>query len=337
MIDVDKIVKSLQKNYSGVVQLSSQKGKEFELVTTGNLAFDLISEGGIPFGLMTEFIGLSQSGKSLFCQMILANAQNDYDAVGVVVDRENSMFEKRAAELNIDTDKVIKCPPSDAKLVNEAFTFLIDSIETIRSEDEDQHIVCIIDSIAAFDKDVSLEKSDSGRKQKATKDGLRKLMGIVDDKVMVLIVNQFYYAIGVMFGDPKRASGGEGLKYFNTVRIALEDRKQILDESKGNEVIGNWLGIEVIKTRLGPCYRTCYVPFYYESGIPYYGGYARLLANRGYLIPNDKAKWGSFKNHTFAYGDKKRISEFGIEKFIEENPDLLFSNYPDYHSDNNAA
>jgi len=331
-INLSKVTELLKKKYSGVSIVSSSNEEEkLEMVSTGNLAFDLIADGGVPFGSSVEFIGFSQSGKSLFCQIILANAQKKYGAIGIVVDREKAFMDKRARELGIDTDKVIRALPKDVLLVSDAFSFILDSIEVIRAQDEDRHIVVIIDSISAFDKDVDLEKSDSGRKQKSTKDGLRKLLGYIDDKVMVLIVNHFYYAVGVSFGDPKRASGGEGLKYFNTVRFALEDKRKIIDEKKGNEVIGSWLGIEVIKTRLGPCYRNCYVPFFYESGVPYYGGYARLLADRNYLVPKNKQEFKTMKSHTLIYKDKEKVNEFEIESFLEKHSELRFDRYPEFY------
>jgi len=110
----------------------------------------------------------------------------------------------------------------------------------------------------------------------------------------------------------------------------LEDKKKIIDEKRGNEVIGSWLGIEVIKTRLGPCYRNCYIPFSYKEGIPYYGGYARLLANRGYLIPKNKQEFGSFKQHTLIYNDEK-VNEFNMKQFVEKYPELKFDKYPEYY------
>lgn len=334
-IDLNKVARSLKKQYgsTGVLSGSDADDGYHDFVSTGNLAFDLTLDGGVPFGHLTEFVGFSQSGKSLFAQMILANAQRDFDAVGVVVDRENAFTEKRANELGIDTENVIKAPAKDVQLVTDAFTFIIDTVELIRKQDVNQYIVVVIDSIAAFDKDVSLEKADAGRKQKATKEGLRKLLGFMDSKVMCIVVNQFYYNIGQMYGDPRVAGGGEGLRYFNSIRVGLEDKRHIVNLKRNNEVMGSWIGIDVLKTRMGPCYRKCTVPFYYDSGIPYLGGYGRLLAHRNYLYPRNKAEFKSFKQSTIIYerGEEKReLSEHKLDSFLTEHPELVFEVYPEW-------
>lgn len=327
-LDLNKVVKRLKKKYEHTGVVSEDKGLT-DFVSTGNLTFDLISDGGVPFGVMTEFIGLSQSGKSLFCQQILANAQRDYNAIGVVIDRENAFTDKRARELNVDTDRVIKARPKDTPLVSDAFDFLIETIAGIREQSEEAYIVGIIDSIQAFDKDVDLIKSDQGRKAKAVKDGLRKLFTSLDERTMLLVVNHFYFNVGQMFGDPKVAAGGEGLKYFNTVRFALQDRTKIIDMSKGGEVVGQWIGVEVIKTRLGPSHRKCYIPFFYKEGIPWYGGYVRMLVDRGYVEPKNKSEFGSFKQTTVKKDDKQ-YNEFDVDRLLKDHPELEFKEYPEY-------
>lgn len=340
-IDLNKIVKGLKKNYSdvAVVEGSDEAHGYGSLVSTGNKAFDIILDGGVPFGHSTEFLGLSQDGKSLFCQLILKNAQDKFDAVGIVVDRENSFTDKRATELGINTSAVIKAPAKDTQLVTDAFNFIFDSIDGVRKQDKEQHIVVIIDSISAFDKDTGLDKADAGRKAKNTKECLRALLGRIDNRVMVLIVNQFYFNIGQMYGDPKVAGGGEGLKYFNTIRIGLDGSKQIIDTDKNNEVIGAWITATVFKTRMGPCHRKVSMPFYYDTGIPYYGGYARLLAHRNYLRPKNKNEFNRFKQTTLVYErdwdeasseflTKNEINEHKIEQFLQDHEDLVFDYYP---------
>lgn len=337
MDEITKIARALKNKYAHVSIVDKEKEK-VEMVPIGNLTFDLIAEGGIPWGHNTEFIGFSQSGKSLVCQMILANAQKLYNAVGVIVDRENALTKVRAKQLGVDTKRLIKATPADTPTPLDAFQFIIDTIALIRAADvkekrQPTYIVPIIDSVGAFGKDVDLSKADAGRTAKFVKEGLRELFVVMDDRIMPLIVNHFYYGIGTSYGDPKKQGGGEGLKFFNTVRIALEDRKRIIDTKRGNEVVGTWLGAEVIKTRLGPCYRTGFFPFYYKTGIPYYGGYARLLAQRGYLSPNNKQEFKSFKQSTLTYGegdDKVEVNEHRIEKFLEKHPELLFKKFPEY-------
>ena len=304
-----------------------------DFVSTGNLALDTITDGGIPFGYAVEFLGLSQSGKSTFIQKIMGNAQQKYEAVCALLDREKAFTPSRAQQLGIDTENIIVVHPEDIPTITDGFQFLIDLITDIRSKDKNTYIVCGIDSLASFGKDVNLEKSDSGRKAKAAHEGMRELLSYLDDRVMVLVANQVTYKIGVLYGDPKTSTAGESMKYYCNMRIALEDRHKIVDPVS-EDVLGNWIGVETIKTRLGPCYRTVYIPHFYKEGISYYGGYARLLVDRGYCSPKNKAEFEKFKQKTVIYingEDKEQFNEFEVEKFIEKHPELVFNTYPEFN------
>jgi RecA/RadA recombinase len=333
MIDLEKVAKGIRKEF-GSVKVASNIEDPKDFVSTGNLAFDLILDGGIPFGYVTEFMGFSQSGKSLFMQQTIGNAMSKFDAVGILIDRENAYTKKRGEQLGIDNDKLIIAKPADVPTPFHAFSFLIQTVEAIREQDKDVYISAGIDSISAFGKDVDLDKSDSGRKAKSIHEGLREALTIIDNRVMLLIANQFTYKIGVMYGDPRTTTAGESIKYYGNIRLALEDRKEIIDPNRGNEVMGNWIGVEVVKTRLGPCHRECYLQHLYESGIDYHSGYARLLVNRGYLRAKNKKEFHGFKQTTVQHGEgdeKKYYNELKVEKLIEDHPELLFSEYPTYN------
>ena len=334
MIDLSKVKNRLKKDY-GSLKTGGELKDTFDYVSTGNLALNLISDGGIPFGYVAEFLGKSQSGKSLIIQQIIANAQKDYDAVGVLIDRENAYSKKRGEELKINNDNLFVLPPQDSILVPDAFEFLMDTIVTIRKADGDDgdnktHIVLAIDSIAAFDQDTELKKSSTPRRAKDIHAGFRKLLPYLDDRIMLLVANQVTYKVGVLFGNPETSTSGESLKYYSHVRFALEDRKKIIDELKDKEVIGNWIGIESIKTRFGPCYRTCYLKHFYKTGIDYYSGYGRLLVNRGYLEPKNKTEFNKFKQSTLVFGNEN-VNENNMNVFLENHPELLFMEYPEYH------
>jgi RecA/RadA recombinase len=267
----------------------------------------------------------------LFIQQIIANAQKQFDAIGILIDRENAYTKQRGKQLGINNSNLIIVKPADIPTVTDAFMFIISTVEEIRSVDQDVHIVIGIDSISAFGKDVDLDKSDSGRKAKATHEGLRDVLKIMDTNVLLLVANQVTYKIGVNYGDPRTTTAGESMKYYSTVRFALEDLHKIIDPKKGNEVIGNWIGIETIKTRLGPSYRTCYLPHFYKTGIDYYGGYMRLLVDRGYLKPKNKEEFKKFKGKQVVL-DKEVYSEDDIQRLFEKHPELKFDTYPEYNS-----
>ena len=55
-----------------------------------------------------------------------------------------------------------------------------------------------------------------------------------------------------------------------------------------------------------------------------------MLAARGYLSPNNKTEFNSFKQNTLAYGEDKGINEFKMEEVLDKYPELLFNTYPEY-------
>lgn len=333
--DLSKITKGIQKKYSSV-SLGSGDGGDIEFVSTGNFALDLCSEGGFPWGYVTELAGFSSSGKSLLIHMAIANAMKDYNAIAILADRENAYTSQRGEQLGIDNDRLIWVKPKDIGTVTEGFVFLIETITKIREEYPDSYIITAIDSISAFAKPLALDKKDMGKKAQEAHDGLRKIIELIDNKLMLLVANQKTYKAGILYGDPTVTTCGESMKYYSTVRFALEDRKLILDPKQDNEAIGNWIGAEVIKTRLGPCHRACFFRHLYETGIEYYSGYARLLAHRGYLKPKNKQEFNKFAQSTLNYidddGEKMEVSEHRMEAFLEKVPQLKFDEYPPFFS-----
>jgi len=344
-IDIRKVVRGLS-NFK--VSLASDIEDPKDFVSTGNLSFDLQLDGGIPFGYVSEFMGFSQSGKSLFIQQVIANAMKEYNATGILIDRENAYTKKRGTQLGIDNDALVLAKPKDTPTPLSAFSFIIQTVEAIRKAEETHnknakkkedkiepsYIAIGIDSISSFGKDVDLDKSDSGRKAKSIHEGLRELLSIMDNRTMLMIANQFTFKIGVMFGDPRTTTAGEAIKYYGNIRLALQDVKRIKDARRNNEVVGNWITAEVVKTRLGPCYRKISIQHLYSTGIDYYSGYARMLVNRGYLNPKNKEEFKKFNQNTVVYGegdDKQVYRETAVDQMVADHPELLFTNYPEYN------
>uniref|UniRef100_A0A6M3JQ94 Putative RecA n=1 Tax=viral metagenome TaxID=1070528 RepID=A0A6M3JQ94_9ZZZZ len=337
MVDVSDIVKKAVRTLKGkygTASIGSSLPDKAEYVSTGNLAFDLISDGGIPFGYCIEFLGLSSSGKSTIIYKVMANSQRDYDAICILADRENAYNNPNGDRLGINNDNLILANARDIPSPREGFQFILDSIESIRKHDKNIYIVVGLDSIAAFGKDVTFEKADAGRKAKISHEGMREVISRMDDKIMFMVANQVTYKIG-SYGDNRTSTAGESMKYYSNLRFALQDAKKIVDSSAGNEVIGSWIGVEAIKTRLGPCYRTCYIKHLYETGIDWYSGYARLLANRGYLKPKNSKEYKAFNQVTLKYKDHE-LNENNTEEWLKTYPELVFDKYPVYNMNESA-
>jgi len=329
MNDILKIVKSLQKNY-GSLRIAGTDVKDKEYISTGNCGFDLALGGGIAWGYVSEFAGLSGTGKTTILQLMLANAQKKYNAIGIWVDREKAFFNDRAKNLGIDLDRTIVINPENITTVPEVTQFLNDILKDISP---DTYKFIAIDSISAFSDTAKIDKSDMGRKAQQLHRLFRTIIPYINNKSSLNFSNQVTFKTGVVFGDPKTVTGGESPKYYSTYRLMLDDKKLIKDDKRGGEIIGNWLQATVIKTRQGPNRRIVVFPHYYSSGVLYYGGYTRLLVDRNYLKPKNAAEFNKFAQTTVIYKDKK-FNVDDIETILKEFPELNFSNYPEYNIDN---
>ncbi len=320
---IKNVVKALKEKYGGI-DLASNIDENLEMLSTGNLALDLALEGGLPWGHICEFAGLSASGKTLLLQQLLADAQKRYGAIGIWFDREKAYFKKRAEELGIDNDNVILVEPQNIITVKDMEML---AREIIPKLPEDRYKFIAIDSISAFSKEK--EKADMGKKAQSLHNFFRIILPMIDNKTVLHFSNQVTFKIGILYGNPETVTGGESPKYYSTYRLKLDNKKAIIDEKRGGEIVGNWIKATIIKTRLGPSYREIIFPFYYKGGIPYYGGLARLLAEKNIVKPKNKIEFKAFKSKMLLYGDE-RFSEFDVEKFLEKHPEIDITKYPEY-------
>ena len=266
-MDLKKVVNKIKEDF-GDVDIASDVHDPQDFISTGNKAVDLMLGGkGIPFGYLVEWAGLSGSGKTLMLQVMLANAQREFSAIGVWLDREGAFTLQRAAELNIDTDNLILAKPSAIPTVVEAEKFIVSTLSLLRDKYPDKYLFVAIDSLSAFGKTQLGE--DMGRKAKALHSLFRQVLPLVDSRTSFHFANQVIFNPGIMFGDTKTTTGGEGPKYYTSFRLSLDDKKPIVDTSKGGEVIGNWINFFLAKTRHGPKARQVQIPFLYKEGFDY--------------------------------------------------------------------
>jgi len=324
--EIDKAVKKLKETY-GSLRVAGTEADTREFISTGNKALDLALDGGIAWGYVSEFAGLSQSGKTTIMQKMLADAQQKYGAWGIWIDREKAWHNQRAEFLGIDLEKVIVVDPIDMITVPEATRTLDDILKALP---DNEYRFIAIDSISAFADTAKIDKMDMGKKAQSIHRLFRTILPHINNKGSLNFSNHVTYNLNVMFGDKTTTAGGEGPKYYTSYRLRLNDRIAIKDSNKNNEVMGNWIKAKVIKTRSGPSMRDVKFPHYYKSGIPYYGGYARLLVDRNYLRPKNKQEFNKFKGTKIIYKDKQH-TELDIENNIEDYPELNFDIYPEWN------
>jgi len=320
MLDIKDIVSETRK---ALKFHSLVSGSDFtdpvDLVSTGNLPLDHCLGGGFAFKFIVQLLGKSRSGKTLLMLRTAAEAQRKYDAVIVWCDREGAFVRNFAEKLGVNMDKLLLVGPSDIPSPREAFMFLSKVHSTLRDKDENAYIVMCIDSIAAFTPSAEESTSDDmGRVAKGLHRGFRTITMKMDDRTLFLFSNQIQQRVGIMFGKSETPAGGMAPEYYSSYILELDPGRQIKDD-KGLTTVGQWIECEAIKTRLGPAYRGCEIPFYYDTGYDYYGGFFRWLVSQSAVEPTNKSDFKACKstNYTTPNGTKYREDE--VERFIKEN------------------
>src|SRR5215204_3072723 len=307
---LDKAVGDILKRFGegSIMPLGQAHGMVTESFPTGSLSLDIaLGVGGIPRGRITEIYGPESSGKTTLCQHIVAEAQK-MGGTAAFVDMEHALDPVYAARLGVDIDNLLVSQPDTGEQA-------LEIVETlVRSGGVD---VVVIDSVAALVPRSEIEgdmgDASMGMQARLMSQALRKLSGAINQtKTAVIFTNQLRQKIGVMFGNPETASGGQALKFYASVRL---DVRRIQAIKVGDEVIGNRTRVKIVKNKVAPPFRTAEFDIMFNEGISKSGDVLDL-ATKFEVVQ----KRGAF----FSYGDiRLGQGRENAKDFMRQNLDLM--------------
>lgn len=245
-----EVLDSLNKKYGEgtILSLGDKNHNEYDLISTGSIAFDHIAlgVGGFVKGKLYELVGWEGSGKSTICGHAVANCQNNGGKV-LYIDGEHAVDPNYFTALGVNISDMLIAQPTCGE---EGFQIAMDMINTGEID------LVIIDSDSSLipkkvlDGDVG--DSSIGRKAKLNSDVYPKLKGILSKhNTCVIVVSQYREKIGVMFGDPRTTQGGHALKFYADVRVEVSKTHA----KDGNDIYGNVTKIKTIKNKMAPPFR----------------------------------------------------------------------------------
>jgi len=247
---LDDALDALNKKYGvgTILSLGDKNHNEYDLISTGSIAFDHIAlgVGGFVKGKLYELVGWEGSGKSTICGHAVANCQSNGGKV-LYIDGEHAVDPNYFTALGVDISNMLIAQPTCGE---EGFQIAMDMINTGEID------LVIIDSDSSLipKKVLDGEVGDSsiGRKAKLNSDVYPKLKGILSKhQTCVIVVSQYREKIGVMFGDPRTTQGGHALKFYSDVRVEVS--KTLAKE--GTEAYGNLTKIKTIKNKMAPPFK----------------------------------------------------------------------------------
>ncbi|WP_273209059.1 recombinase RecA [Marinobacter subterrani] len=288
-----------------VMKMGDQPREAIPSVSTGSLGLDIaLGIGGLPYGRICEIYGPESSGKTTLTLQVIAEAQKAGKTCAFV-DAEHALDPQYAEKLGVNVDELLVSQPDTGEQALEIADMLT------RSNAVD---VIIIDSVAALvpKAEIEGEMGDShvGLQARLMSQALRKLTGNVKNSgCLMIFINQIRMKIGVMFGSPETTTGGQGLKFYSSVRL---DIRRIGSVKEGDEVVGNETRVKVVKNKVSPPFKQAEFQIFYGSGISRNGEIIDLGVKAG--IVDKSGAWYAYN------GDKIGQGKANACKFLEENP-----------------
>lgn len=168
-------------------------------------------------------------------------------------------YQKEKPVLYIDTERTLTKETIESMGIKEKNFYLMhvnnleQALETCKTVAQaGTFSAIVIDSLAGLAPKAQIDgdigDSHAGLFARIMSDALSVLTPFLDNAGCTLIViNQIREKIGVMFGNPERATGGRALKYYASVRL---DVRRIESLKQGGEVIGSRTRVKVVKNKI---------------------------------------------------------------------------------------
>lgn len=256
-----------------------------------------LKEGGVPSGRVTMLYGESQTGKSLFIQKILANAQKK-GMIPVIFDTENAIEPEGAERLGLDASKVKHVPVFNVEQCRNSIHKFLTGVKEKGLEGK---FIVALDSLGNLQSAMEasrIEKdstsSDMGTRARAIKSLLQtctQLSAIT--KTPIIITNHVYDNPGDMHPSLiKNMSGGKSTIYLPSISVQISRKPVKEDEIKSESgstaaLQRNYVGILLraltAKNRFIKQYLQGEIYLSFNTGVDKYFGLLELATELGVI------------------------------------------------------
>lgn len=239
---VEETFSRLIKQYGtmNIKKLSELSPLKDDIVSTGIMGLDIaLGVGGIKKGSIVEIYAPESAGKTTLALQMCKQYQKDKPV------------------LYIDTERTLTRDTIEMMGIKEKNFYLmhVENLEqalNVCKESASAFGAIVIDSLAGLAPKAQIDgdigDSHVGLFSRIKSDALSVLTPILDNAGCTLIViNQIREKVGVMFGNPERATGGRALKYYASVRL---DVRRIESLKNMGDTVGFRTRVLVSKNKL---------------------------------------------------------------------------------------
>ena len=303
---VEETFSYLTRQYGtlSIKQLSELSPLKDDIVSTGIMGLDIaLGVGGIKKGSIVEIYAPESAGKTTLALQMCKQYQKDKPV------------------LYIDTERTLTKETIEMMGIKEKNFYLmhVDNLEMALEVCKTAALngafsAIVIDSLAGLAPraqiDGDIGDSHVGLSARIMSDALSVLTPILDNAGCTLIViNQLREKVGVMFGNPEKATGGRALKYYASVRL---DMRRIESLKQGGEVIGNRTRVKVVKNKIAPPFKEAEFDIMFGEGISVVGDILDLAA--GNNIVNKSGAWYAYEGNKIGQGREN------AKQYLIDNP-----------------
>lgn len=333
----------IAKALASIIGTNDQEATVKHFLDTGfpplNHASGARYDSGLPVGRLVEIAGPPSAGKTAIATRVMAAAQKIGGIAGFM-DHERSFSLTLAPRLGLDVTPgkfVYKKP----KTFEESVAIFHLAVQTIRDKkliDKDAPIVWVFDSLAAMVPQSILTDSkgkqrdatdrnmnDNTALARATSAHFPAISMIAEEYgVLVIFLNQIRTKLGVMFGDPRKTTGGDSPAFYFSQRLWLSASQiKVGTDVVGMEVTGSFVKNKVARPFAKAKWRFMFQP----DGTGRFDAEKSLVEflNDGKFLPTVDPATGKDCKPGYVYWDGKQISREALARQVEAEGETGFA------------